>query len=379
MGQDITTTRRLIAAMILLIMFGSVTGCGRKETATGDAIKAGPIRIGFIGPLSGSQAPFGQSEVEALNMELDEINVNGGIGGRSIELIVEDDRMDPATAVTAVKKLIEFDEVVAIIGDLQSGCTMAIAPIVEQAKVPMITPIATSPAVSDAGDYVFRTMPGTETQAELLAKLFTQRGFNKIAGICVDNEFGKRTYQQFKEIYKGNLSVDECHQQDDNDFQTLLTKIRVSDAQAIMLSSYPKDSGLFLKQARAMDIQLPIFGVETVGHKVAKDAAGDAFNGVYYTYPTTNTDPGFKKKFIERFNHEPEFGSDTAYDALGLIVKAIKSCGTEGTAIKDCLYTVGKGYKGVSGEITFDANGDAHRPATLYQVRNMTAVEITQE
>ena len=376
MENKVRNAGRIIAVISLLILSSLMAGCGRDWTTTGDAISEGPIKIGFVGPLSGSQAPFGQSEVEALTMEVEEINGNGGISGRPIELIVEDDRMDPATAVKAVKKLIESDEVVAIFGDLQSGCTMAIAPIAEQAKVPMVTPIATSPSVSDAGDYVFRTMPGTETQAELLARALTQRGFNKIAGICVDNEFGKRTYQQFKERYKGNLSVDECHQQDENDFHTILTKVQISDAQAIMLSSYPKDSGLFLRQAREMNITLPIFGVETVGHKVAKDTAGDAFNGVYYTYPTTNTDPGFKKKFAERFNHEPEFGADTAYDALGLIVEAIKGCGTEGKAIKDCLYTVGKGYKGVSGEITFDSKGDVHRPATLYQVRNMTPIEV---
>ena len=373
---------RLLLAVIFIMLLG---GCASVEIKSQPVDMSESLKIGFIGPLTGSQAPFGQSQLEAVKMLVEETDKGGGIDGRLVDLIPEDSKGAPADAVTAAHKLIDVDHVIAIIGDMQSGDTMAIAPIVEQAKIPLVTPIATSPAISNAGDFVFRTMPSTQTQVELLANIFASQGIKRVGVIYVDNEFGKRSYEAFKGLFGGEIVLAEAHKQDESDFRSSLSKvqskiqssdIQSSDVQILVLMSYPKESGLLMRQLRELNLTIPVYGIETLGHIVTQKTAGLALEGAYYAYPRTDTNSAFKDQFVKRFSHDPEFGTDTAYDAASLILESIHECGIEPVEIKNCLYKVGKDYQGVSGNITFDQNGDVHRPAVLYQFRNVTAVKI---
>ncbi|MBW2991506.1 penicillin-binding protein activator [Candidatus Woesearchaeota archaeon] len=369
------TTKLAIAIAILIIIV--LSGC--TQTPAGQVVKEEPIKIGYVGPLTGYTASYGKSQLNALLMAVDEVNEQGGIQGKKIELVIGDSKHLPADSVTIVRKLIDIDNVKAIIGPIGSSNVMAVAPIVNQQQMPLVSPLATSPVVREAGEYVFRTMPDTALQTKKLAQYAQDNNLQRIGVIYVNNDFGAATTQAFEKHFKqtgGEIVQIETHNFAEKDFRTQLTKINNKDVDALFLASYPVESGLILKQAKEMGFNKQIFGVETLGQKQALDVAQESANGIVYAIPKKLTSQDFIEKYNALYKEGMTFATDTAYDGFMLIVESMRECGTEGPQIKECLHKIGQNYQGVSGVITFDAKGDVDKPFALYKIIEGESVEI---
>jgi branched-chain amino acid transport system substrate-binding protein len=365
---------KIFKIVLAIFIIFSIAGCSGQ--ITGKATQDDVVKIGFVGPLSGHIAVYGLAQRDAILIALDKVNAEGGIDGKEVVVIFEDSKSDPKESVKATAKLIDIDKIIGIIGDMQSSSMMAIAPIVESGGVPTITPIATSPAVTHAGDYVFRTMPSTDLQVKVLAEYALKEGYDTVGVLYVNNDLGGGSVQSFLKYFGGSVKIKEAHEQAATDFRTELAKIKGQDVDALFVASYPPESALIMVQAKETNFGLPIFGIETLGQKTVLENAGDASEGIVYGIPKKLTTEEYTNKYVQRYGYEPEFGSDTAYDAFMILVESARKCGLDGENIKECLYDV-ENYQGVSGTITFDENGDVDKPFSLFRVQDGIPVEIS--
>ena len=369
-------TIKLAIAIVTLVLI-LVSGC--TQTPAGQVVKEETIKIGFLGPLTGNTASMGKSQLNALLMGVDEVNAQGGIKGKKIELVIGDSKHTASESVTIVRKFLDIDNVKAIVGPIGSSCAMAIAPLVNQAQTPLVAPVATSPLVREAGEYVFRTMPDTALQTKILVEYAKRNNIQRVGIIHINNDFGAATTQAFEKHFKeigGEIVQIEKHDFSETDFRTVLTKINNKDVDALFLASYPTESGLILKQAKEIKFNKQIFGVETLGVKDALDVAQESANGVVYATPKKLTSQEFTDKYYAQYTDDIIFGTDTAYDGFMLIIESMRRCGTEGHQIKECLHEIGQNYQGVSGVISFDDKGDVDKPFSLYKIIDGESIEI---
>ena len=361
--------------MLLLII---TTGCD-NGIITGKVIYDDKIKIGYIGPLSGNTANFGLAQRNAILLGIEKVNNENGINGKKIEVVFEDTKHQPGDTVTAVHKLINLDNVISIVGPTGSSNVIAISNIVNEKEIPIISPIATGPDVRNAGKFVFRTMPSVELQTKELAAFVYNQKIKKVGVLYINNEFGKGTLDSFTKYFKeqgGEIIIQEAHDYYAKDYKTSIIKLQNANIDAIFLATYAANAGLIVKQIKEQKIDKTIFGVETLGQKDFLDFTGNLSNGIIYAMPKKMTTKEFAEAYITKYDKEPIFGSDTAYDGFMLIVEAARMCGTDGESIRKCLHFIGQNYSGVSGTITFDTNGDVNKPFDIFRVENGKGVLI---
>jgi branched-chain amino acid transport system substrate-binding protein len=336
------------------------------------------IKIGVIIPLTGGSAKYGEDIKRGYDLAVEEINNKGGIKGRKIRLIYEDDEGKPEKAVAAAQKLIQRDKVIAILGPLWSSPTLAVAPIAEKNKVILLTSGASSPKITYAGDYIFRNEISDAYGAVKSAELFYNAGFKKIAILYINNDFGIGFRDAVQQIYKklgGLVTVAETFEQDEKDFRTQLLKIEKTNPEAILIVSY-KEAILILKQMKELGIRKQVLGTALFEDPEIIEKAGDMAEGVLYTYYGT-FDPKsedvrvreFIQKFKERYGVDPEYYAPIGYDAVKILALAIEKGGFKPEQIKDALYQI-KDFPGLSGTTSFDRNGDVIKPVILKTVKN---------
>ena len=328
----------------------------------------GSIKIGFIAPLSGEAAVYGETEKNAVVMAVEEINANGGVDGREIEIIYEDGKCNGKDAVTAGQKLINIDKVKVILGGACSGETLAVAPIAEQNKVILFSAFSSNPTITNAGDYIFRNSPSDSDVGKLDATTISK--MYKTVALVTENVEGAigsynimiETFRQkgvgvkFDEKFGGQgASV--------TDFRDIITKIKLANPDVIYFNagSGGKGAGLFIKQVRELGIQIPIHGNLALASKEASDVAGKYINGVIATNSSKLSSSGddLRSKYVSKFGKEPAYDLEMAgsYDRVYIIKQAIESVGYNSTKIKDYLYNLDK-YSGALGTYHFDQNGD---------------------
>ena len=342
-----------------LLSLGLLTLTACQTGGSGDE---GPLKVGFIGPLTGDAAPCGVDMLNGTKMAVEEINTAGGVNGRMIELVVEDGRCTGADSASAAQKLVNVDKVIAIIGGGCSGETLAAAPIAEAASVVMISPLSSSPDVTMAGDFIFRDYPSDALKTKAMASLLREEEFTKLAMISENTDFA----QAFRESLKQDLGVDmvvfdEVVDPGTKDFRTLITRLKdlefdiffpngQSDAAIAAMMQQLREQGL-LQQAISHDVADSI----TLG-----TLAPEAVEGMYIVnVPTAGEGGEFQKTFDQKFGGAQATIAFAAhsYDATKVLAKAIGTVGTAGTAIRDYLYSM-PAFSGVVGNFTFDRNGD---------------------
>lgn len=327
---------------------------------------AEPIKVGFIAPLTGDVASYGQSEKNVTILAVEEINQAGGIDGRPLEVIYEDGKCSGKDAATAARKLIDIDKVKIILGGACSGETLAVAPIAEQEKVILFSAFSSSPDVTKAGDYVFRNSPSDNDAGKADAKVIIKT--HKRVGILSENtDYAQGVRRVFKEEFPkvgGQVVADELHAPDAKDFRTQLLKIKEAGPEALFLN--PQSGlagGLAVKQARELGIAMPIYSHTVFSGKDALTAAGAAAEGVVFVdYPAltaTSRGSSLLKKYKDRFGSGPEseYEIGSRYDSAYILAEAIKKVGLDTEKIKTHLYGL-KAYDGVLGKYGFDENGD---------------------
>lgn len=363
--------RRLFAAAFLTAI--SSIGLGAR---------AQDIVIGHVASLTGDTATFGVSAEEGLRLALDEINAAGGVLGSKVVVITEDDRSIADEAKAAVNKLISRDRVIAILGEIASSRSIAMAPICQEAEIPMLSPGSTNPKVTQLGDYVFRACFTDIFQARAIAQFaMKDLKLKRIAVLYpVNSDYGVGLRDYFREAVQnsgGQIVEDLAYTEGkDVDFRAQLTKIKSGNPEAIFVSGYYTEAGLIAQQARELGIHVPLLGGD--GWDSAKTIAigKDAVEGCYFSnHYSQEEDRPEVKKFVEdykkRYNGKgPDAMAILGYDAMRLMVDAIKRAGnTEPEAIRDALAGT-KDFPAASGAITIDENRNARKKIVILKIEN---------
>ena len=340
------------------------------------------IKIGEYASLTGKEASFGQQSHKGLTLAIEELNAAGGVLGKKLELITEDNQTKPGESATAVKKLISRDKVVALIGEVASGRSLEAAPIAQAAKIPMIAPAATNPKVTQTGNYIFRVCFIDPFQGTVMAKFAqTDLKAKKVAVLSsVSNAYSVGLAKFFKETFTANGGIivsEKNFSEGDKDFRAQLTAVKAAGADAVFVPSYYTEAALIARQARDLGLNVPFFGGDGWVADQLLEIGGEALNGCYYSthFSPENQDPvvqAFVKKFKARWgaNENPDAFAALGYDAAYVLADAIKRAGsTEGPKLRNALAAT-KNFSGVTGVTNIDANRDASKPAAIIAIKN---------
>jgi branched-chain amino acid transport system substrate-binding protein len=371
--------------MASTLVAGILAGCsGGKESSGG---KGDSIKIGVNLELSGGVASYGESLAKGVDLAAKEINENGGIDGKKIELIKVDNKSEAAEATSAAIKLTSQDKVTAIIGAATSGNTVAQAQIANDSKTVLITPSGTSPNVTvnekgDVNEFVFRTSFIDPFQGTVAAN-FAYKDLNvKNAAIFADNasDYAKGLAASFKETFEaagGTIIAEEAYVAKDTDFRATLTRIKSKNPEFIFIPGYYEEVGLIIKQARELGITVPFMGADGWDSPTLVELAGaDALNNTYITNHYSSEDPDEEiQKFVTKFKDNNNGDSPNAFNALGydtvyLLADAIKRAGDmDSTKIKDALAET-TDLSLVTGSYTVDKNHHPVKSAIVLEYKD---------
>jgi branched-chain amino acid transport system substrate-binding protein len=341
---------------------------------------AEPIKIGFFMSMTGRDSSFGEASVRGAHLAVDELNAAGGVLGRPIELVIEDNRSQPSESATAVKKLISRDHVVALIGECSSGRTLEAAPIAQAAGIPLVTPASTNPKVTQVGNAIFRVCFIDPFQGDVIATFARHRLGLKRAALLIDStspysvglgEFFAKTFTALG----GEVVASQKYAGADTDFRAQLTAIRASNPDAIFLPGYYVAAGLVAKQARQLGLRATLLGGDGFEAPQLLEIGGEALEGVYYSthFASENTLPAsraFVEAFRSRYGSVPNGLSALTYDAVKLLADAItRARTTEKTALVSALAAT-KNFPGVTGRTTINAQRDADKDAAIITVKD---------
>ncbi|TLY32651.1 MAG: ABC transporter substrate-binding protein [Ignavibacteria bacterium] len=333
------------------------------------------IQIGEYSSLTGTAATFGTSTHKGATLVMQETNASGGVLGKQIKLLTEDTQSKPEEAATVVTKLITRDGVKAVVGEVASGRTLAAAPICQSNGVPMITPSSTNPKVTQVGDYIFRVCFTDDFQGDVIAR-FVHNSLNlKRAAILKDvkNEYSVGLAHYFAQSFKqmgGEVVVEQAYSEGDNDFKAQLTAIKAADPEIIIVPGYYNEAALIVKQGRELNIKVPFMGGDGWDSAKLLEIGGASMEGTYYANHYSTSDPrpvvqNFVKKFHEKYNETPDAIAALSYDAVSILMDAIRRAGsTDGPKLRDAIAAT-KDFDGVSGTITIDNNRNASKSAVV--------------
>jgi len=379
----------LTTVVFTFAAFLALQSCAKREAE---------IKVGEYGSLTGSTATFGISSKNGIELFVDNLNVSGGIGGKKIHVLVEDDQSRPEEAATAVNKLIAQDGVVAVLGEVASSRSLAAAPICQNAGVPMISPSSTNPKVTEIGDHIFRVCYIDPFQGMVIAKFARNTLHFSKGAVFRDNknDYSVGLANYFSEAYKGmggSIVGDESYSEGDQDFKAQLTNLKGKKPEFIFVPGYYTEVGLIARQARELGLNVPMLGGDGWVSDRLLEIAQDALNGSYFVNHYYENDPNpivqsFVQSYRKRYNATPDGLAALAYDAAGVLTNAMqqllekdskafealsgppnleqKTARTKLTA----LIAATKDFPGVTGRISLDEHRNAVKPAVFLGIEN---------
>lgn len=343
------------------------------------AMADGEIPVGEFASLTGASASFGQSSHKGTELAIEQINAAGGVLGKNIRLITEDDQSQAGQPATIVRKLISQDKVVAILGEVASSKSLEAAPICQQNKIPMISPASTNPKVTEVGDYIFRVCFIDPFQGTVMSKFARGNGWKKIAVLTdVKQDYSVGLAEFFvKDILAngGEIVREQKYSTGDKDFKPQLTSIKAAQPDAIFVPGYYGEVSLIAKQAKLLGIKVPLLGGDGwVGDSLLK-VAGKSLDGSYFSSHFSASDKAekvqnFVSKFKAKYGETPDDMAALGYDSAMILADAIRRAGTtESAAVRDAIAGT-KGFDAVTGMITLDANRNASKSAVILSIGN---------
>ena len=360
-----------LISIALIALIGLTVSCAKEPKE---------IKIGAILPLTGDAAVWGTSLKEGMDLALEEINENGGIQGKPIKLIYEDDKANPADGVAAVQKLLVTDKVKGIVGVANSSVALAIIPIITKEKVIFVSGGASSPKLTGSSPYFFRTWPSDIQEAYAMAKFAVKdKGYKNIAILYINNEYGiglKESFSRKVLEYGGAILGAELFEQEATDFRTQISKIKALNPEAIYVIGNPKEMARCIRQIKELGIKTQLLSISTLNEpEIVPQIAGDAIEGIFVTdvsFDPKSSDPNtqnFISKFRAKYNKEPGILTVTGYDALKVLSYAMSKVGFDADRIAAELREL-KDYPGAGGKLSFTEGGDVIRPVRIAIVKD---------
>ena len=347
------------------------------------------IKIGVSQPLTGAFAASGNYVAQGAKIAEDEINAAGGVLGRKIQLVIEDNKSNPTEAVATVEKLTQRDKVPVMVGAWSSTLTLAVMPKLIEYGIPMVVETSSSTKITTSGNpWIFRISPTSEMEAKAFAPLVPQLGIKKADFLSTNNDFGIGSASEYAKMLKANgveLGVTETMDPKANDFSAQLAKIKASGGDTLFVTTAVEQLTLILKQARDQQLKVRVIsagGSNSPDQLIAQ--AGDAANGSFHTtffppwFPEVTKNPDVAKKYMDEWNKRGHnVGGLTegyrGYDGVFTAVAGIKAAGkAEPEAIRAALW--GVTVKGVYGDIAFIKQG----PAGQESAQNIPTVYLVK-
>ncbi len=381
----------LAALLAASLLAGGCGGSGKDE-----------LVIGEYGSLTGGDATFGQSTKLGVEVALAELQSEkqGKIGGLPVRIVVEDDQSQAQEAATAVQKLVNQDQAIAVLGEVASSRSLAGGPICQAAGVPMISPSSTNPKVTQIGDYIFRMCFLDDFQGRSVAKFATQNlGLKRIAILKdVKSDYSMGLTEFFTAALKemgGTVVAEQAYQAGDPDFSAQLTAIKARNPEAVYITGYYTEAGLIGRKARELGITAPLLGSDGWESEKLLEIGGEALNGSYYTnhWALDQPDPqlqAFLKTYRERnAGSDPDAIAGLAYDAAKVLFGCLEKLAAEDPAtfralgsaragtperkaatakLRDLIAQT-KDFPGVTGTITLDENRNASKPLVVLEIK----------
>lgn len=358
--------QRMLYVAIAVIVVVWIGGCSKKKESTTTGIK-----LGATIPLTGDLAAWGNREKNGILLAMDEVNANRSPADR-FEVIVEDTKSQPAAGVTAINKLISMDKIKFVIGDISSGIALAMAPIAESNHVVMLSPGASNPALTSAGDYIFRNWPSDVYDGAALAYAAqSELKANKVLVFYEDNTYSEGLAEAFKQkAAKIGLQVvgTDRVSAKEKTYRTLLEKYRGSNANLVFVAAHPAMSARLFLQMKEAGMNQKLLGCVAIESPDFVQAYPDATDIYFTTIPldpsNNNVFKTFAARYKERYGEDPDVGAAHAYDAMKMFATVISAAATTPDQAKTGLYQL-KNFAGATGIMSFDANGDVVKPLAL--------------
>jgi branched-chain amino acid transport system substrate-binding protein len=360
----------LIGVLVVTGILFSLLGCHSSDSKE--------IVIGAIGPLTGDGAIWGIPMKNGIDLAATEINAAGGIKGKKLRVVWEDDQCLPEKGTSAYKRLRDAYGIKYLVGVNCSSVALAIVPQLKSDGVLFVSAGASNPKLSGSSPYFFRTYPSDLFEGGEMARVAWKLGYKNVAIIYGTHQYGiglKDSFTQEITRLGGTVKITEGFSQGAKDFRTQLTKVAKMKPDAIYLPNYPDEIGRCLKQASELRIKVQFLGNSGVQEKEVLKIAGSAAEGVIYTYAGVNIDnpssalAAFIKKYKEGFNQSIGIISPNGYDALKIVALGIETAGDNVQAIA-AFFRKRLDYEGPTGRIRFDAGGDIAPQYLIMTVRN---------
>lgn len=375
--------RSLAAVMAAVMIASAMAGCsGGNSGGIGSGNSSGDtIKIGGLAPLTGNVSVYGIATNNGIQMAVDAANKNGGVLGKKIEYICYDEKGDATEAVNAYNKLVQNDQVVALVGDVTSTPCLAVAQESVKDGLPMITATATTEEVTKKGENVFRVCFTDPYQGKVMAQYASKKLKAKTAAILynIADDYSLGVAEAFESEAKAagiNVVEKQGYQTNDVDFKAQLQSIKGKNPDILFVPVYYQDIALIAVQAKQMGITSTLVGVDGwdgVLDKIDKSNV-DAVNGAYFCsqYSAESTDQNvqnFIKDYKEKYKAEPNMFSVLGYDAMTMLIQSIKTANsTDSAKIIAALKDIN--FKGLTGDITFDADRNPVKSAVINTIQD---------
>ncbi|OYW24928.1 MAG: ethanolamine utilization protein EutJ [Planctomycetales bacterium 12-60-4] len=376
-------SRRVGALLAISLWAITVGGCQPPAANTDE------ILIGHYGSMTGSEATFGISTDNGIKLAVEEINQAGGINGKKVKLITYDDKGDAREAGAAVTRLVTKDRVVAVLGEVASGMSLAGAPICQENGVPMITPSSTNPKVTKIGDMIFRVCFIDPFQGSVAAKFAReQEGLKAAKAATLTDQaapYSVGLQEEFKKAFiglGGEVVTEQQYQAGDQDFSAQLTAIRAAEPDVIFVPGYYTDVGNIALQARKLGLTAPMLGGDGWDSSKLGEIAGDAINGSFYSNHYSHQDPSSRvQDFISKYKAQHESTPDglaaLGYDAARILFEAMQRSKSLSGADLAAELAKTKDFDGVTGRISIDADRNAVKPAVILEMKDGQPTFVT--
>jgi branched-chain amino acid transport system substrate-binding protein len=335
------------------------------------------IVVGEFASLTGGSASFGQSSHNGTLLAIEEINAAGGVLGKKLKLVTEDDQSLAGQPATIVRKLITQDKAIAILGEVASSKSLEAAPICQQSKVPMISPASTNPKVTETGDYIFRICFIDPFQGTVVSKFALSKGFKNVALLTdVKQDYSVGLAEFFVKHFTANggtITKEQKYSTGDKDFKAQLTSLKTGKPDAIFVPGYYGEVSLIARTAKQLGIKVPLLGGDGwVGDSLLK-VAGNALDGSFFSSHFSAEDKApavqeFVKRYQAKFNAVPDDMAALGYDSAMILADAIKRAGTtESAKLRDAIAAT-KDFKAITGNITIDEKRNASKSAVMMTI-----------
>ena len=356
-------TKIILGLVILIIIVLAIYyGVGKKQTSTKEKE---PIKIGAIFALTGQLAKLGEQFKNGVTFAVEEINRQGGINGRKIELIIEDNQSDVKAAVSAFNKLVEIDKVKYVLS-FGSAINLALKPIAEEKRV-LLFADAAHPKITENTKFIVRHSNIANSDAKVLIEGVKNKNPNSVGIIFVNDDWGVVFNKEFNRLlleFNPSIKItSESHLPSDTDFRTQLTKILKNNPDTIIIASFGSAPGIIIKQLRELGYDKNIF--VNIGFILTTDAqkiAGDAAKGIYYQ--TMEESKDFENVYMQRYGKKPGLFARYAYTDIEILKYAIEKAGDDPERVVNFIKNLGK-FEGTYENVEINSQGDIIIPTLV--------------